>query len=319
MSGGQTGNKSGRKFVAIACAIMFLMAAGLSLWAQRMNYRGTIASQPVEVEGTRFTYEYVAPKNRKLMATYERVRDVDLLHKLTEIQAVDGVFVLPEPLHFVAAECQADNAFYYPPKSEMVLCYEFVDSLLAKGKTVAREKKEGKEFPQKYLVGALRFIMLHELGHALIAQLNLPITGREETAADEFAAVMMLQYVDQSEQLGTVENSILYASSALDDEKQNNMSVVADTHEMGKQRYFNLLCTIYGSDPSRYLTIVTDGDLPEWRAKSCHAYTERVMSTWGQLLTPHMGTKYQKSFDDWMDQSTHGRAAQEKNSSPYVR
>lgn len=32
------------------------------------------------------------------------------------------------------------------------------------------------------------FFMLHEVGHALIASYDLPITGSEEDAADQFAA-----------------------------------------------------------------------------------------------------------------------------------
>src|SRR5689334_22528436 len=44
----------------------------------------------------------------------------------------------------------------------------------------------------RFVAGNMLFVVLHELGHALISDLGLPVLGREEDAADAFASVAML-------------------------------------------------------------------------------------------------------------------------------
>src|SRR5688500_14135049 len=52
----------------------------------------------------------------------------------------------------------------------------------------AEERQEADLF----VLGNTVFILYHELGHALIDLLNLPVLGREEDAADNLASVMMI-------------------------------------------------------------------------------------------------------------------------------
>src|SRR5439155_721153 len=42
-------------------------------------------------------------------------------------------------------------------------------------------------------VGAVVFVLLHEISHALFDRLRVPILGREEDAADQLAAFMLLR------------------------------------------------------------------------------------------------------------------------------
>ena len=45
----------------------------------------------------------------------------------------------------------------------------------------------------EFVVGNTLFVLLHEMGHVLIAEMKLPVLGREEDAADTFAALAMLK------------------------------------------------------------------------------------------------------------------------------
>src|SRR6516225_7759504 len=41
----------------------------------------------------------------------------------------------------------------------------------------------------EFVVGNTLFVLLHEMGHVLMAEMKLPVLGREEDAADTFAAL----------------------------------------------------------------------------------------------------------------------------------
>ena len=51
----------------------------------------------------------------------------------------------------------------------------------------------------------------------------------------------------------------------------------------------------------------------------CPAYTRRVMTSWYELLSPHMAKKYQSTRQEWLEQGIKGRQAQDKNVDQYVR
>ena len=51
---------------------------------------------------------------------------------------------------------------------------------------------EERENAVQFVVGNMLFVFLHELAHAAIADLGIPVLGREEDAADEFAILRML-------------------------------------------------------------------------------------------------------------------------------
>src|SRR5262249_35713434 len=45
----------------------------------------------------------------------------------------------------------------------------------------------------EFVAGNMLFALLHETGHALVTEMELPVLGRDEDAADAFAVVMLLK------------------------------------------------------------------------------------------------------------------------------
>src|SRR5262245_2197605 len=45
----------------------------------------------------------------------------------------------------------------------------------------------------EFTLGNIFFSLFHELGHAAVTEMGLPVLGREEDAADSFATTTMLQ------------------------------------------------------------------------------------------------------------------------------
>src|SRR5690606_38416686 len=80
-----------------------------------------------------FTYAYLPPHSPGLQQIHQRVRDADLWRQLPEMQAIDGMFVLPRQLRYVTAESGEFGAFYRPADAEVVLCYETLRTLYERG------------------------------------------------------------------------------------------------------------------------------------------------------------------------------------------
>jgi len=72
------------------------------------------------------------------------------------------------------AKCGQVNAYYQPKLKHLVVCRELVE----------------------YSPWLARFAAAHEMGHAMVRQLDLPITGMEEMAADEVAALELCIFSD---------------------------------------------------------------------------------------------------------------------------
>lgn len=280
------------------------------------------AAKAEPAEGTRFLVEYVPPQDPVLQDAYDFSRKVDLYTRLPEVAGLSGMFELPRPLKLVTAECRQVNAFYDRDNGELVLCYEMIDTILAHAQKLAEERDLGEDFPAEYLLANLRFIMLHEMGHALIDVLDLSTTGREEDAADQLATTLMLTGRATDESPQEVARNLHMAASffmaGADPDGSYDLGAYADEHSLGEQRYFNVLCLLYGRDPARYLTVVTRSGLPEARAMRCPDESRRVTSSWARLLTPHFAPKYRMSVAEAEALAAKGEASR-RHDTPYVR
>lgn len=272
--------------------------------------------------GVVFGYEYVKPKTPALEPFYKMAHDTDLLRKLPEVHAIDGMLMLPRPINYVTAECGEVNAFYSPERGEVVMCYETMKVLQERGRELAATNKLDEAYAQRYLDANVRFILLHETGHALIQLLQIPITGREEDAVDQLATTLMLRFAGLDESTTTVTENLRMASNwfLARSTGEYNLDAYADEHALGEQRYFNLQCLLYGSDPARYLSVVTDGDLPEARAKGCPEEARRISRSWLRLLLPYVAPKFEMTEEKANRLFQQREQERDRNTSiPYVR
>lgn len=237
-----------------------------------------------------FIYTYRAPESAALRPLHARLVELDLLGTLPEIQTIDALLALPEPVVISTAECGEPAALYYPDRREVVLCYEMLQALYQQGLDLAAQSGQGTTFAERYVAANLRFIVSHELGHVLIDLLDLPVTGRIEDAVDQFAALLMQVFAREGESVADVAWNLRMASHwfLVGSRGQYPLEAYADAHSLGEQRYFNLQCLLYGSDPVRFSDLVAGGDLPPARAGSCPAEARRAGRAWTRLLLPHV-------------------------------
>jgi len=136
-------------------------------------------------------------------------------------------------------------------------------------------------------VWANQFILGHEFGHALIRQLNVPLTGLEEDSADGFATFFT---VNDKE---TGSNAALGAAVLFDamGSKRPNLTLedFSSDHPVILQRVYNFLCCVVGSDPHRLQnSLVTDGYLPEERSLLCRKEWTQLNYGWWTVLEPYL-------------------------------
>lgn len=140
--------------------------------------------------------------------------------------------------------------------------------------------------------------MYHELAHALIDGLSLPIFSREEDAADTFVVVITDQFFNaaQAEQL-TWASADQYARDAEEAEKKGRELAVWDTHSLDLQRYYNLICLYYGGDVDGRDDFADDNGLPHDRAETCEDEREQAERAWGSVLDD---IKRTRAGPDWI-------------------
>lgn len=277
-----------------------------------------------QAEGTRFLVEYVPPGDPALAGAYDFAKKLDLFARMPEVAALSGMFEMPRPLKLVTAECRQVNAFYDADKGELVLCYEMIETILQHADAMAQDKGLDGDFTAEYLLSNLRFITLHEMGHALIDVLDLSTTGREEDAADQLATTLMLTANPGGESPEAIARHLNMAASFFlanaSEDGGYDLGTYADEHSLGEQRYFNVLCLLYGRDPARYLPVVTRSGLPEARAMRCPDESRRVTTSWARLLQPHFAPKFRFTPEQAQAIAAQTAAEQRRNAdTPYVR
>lgn len=165
-----------------------------------------------------------------------------------------------------------DGPFYDPERAEIVFPPTFALDLL--------DVFEGDEES----VGLVSdFVLLHEIGHALIDQLDLPATGREEDAADELATVVSTEVLDD-EDLALAAAEWFDLSAAQRDELTEDD--VFDEHALDEQRFFTIACHVYGSDPEAFADLAAQAELPREQLDRCPDEYEQKVDAWTTLLDP---------------------------------
>jgi hypothetical protein len=135
------------------------------------------------------------------------------------------------------------------------------------------------------MVFANEFVLAHEIGHALVHDLELPITGREEDAVDGFAAYLLAD----NPKFGpaTALTAALFFDAMSSIRGKLHDEDFADEHSILEQRVYQFLCWTYGSDPKEFRSIVGKGGLPRARAARCPEEFNQVKTSWDRLLAPY--------------------------------
>jgi Putative metallopeptidase len=180
----------------------------------------------------------------------------------------------------------AQTASYQPRKIE--------ERINAAAVALAGDPKFKKLPPKRrqdlaeFVSGNILFVICHEIAHAAITQMGLPVLGRSEDAADSFATLRMIKLGTEFSSRVLAEAAKGWFLAARRDQKSGETVVYYDEHGLSQQRAYQIVCLMVGSDKDRYQDLARETRLPPDRQESCATDYGDASNSWNLLLQPHL-------------------------------
>jgi Putative metallopeptidase len=277
------------KRITAAAAMPFALAC-LALHAPAAAQAQVLHNDKVRIEYVEPKYEqiYLRLKRRQILEELDQfLSPLRLKHDIT-LSIEEG-----------GNECKSPNSYYSPDEYKLRLCYSWFD-MLENEASVEYKRNPGEPFSSlspglmpgftraEVIVGGTVGVTLHELGHAVFHIQQIPRLGREEDAADQIAAFMMVQF-GKPVALTTIKGTynVWHHWQAL--QLRRNKGILpgheADVHSLELQRSINFLCIAYGQDPVTFKEL-GDRLLPAVRKPNCASEYRQAEIAFRKTLLP---------------------------------
>ncbi|MDG3085120.1 DUF4344 domain-containing metallopeptidase [Vibrio hannami] len=197
-------------------------------------------------------------------------------------ELADSVFPFNNKLTIIYG--QNDGPYYDSQQHAVFIPYDFYLQAKAYFAKNNYEKEHGRS-AQYAALDTLMHTLLHEAGHAYVADQDIAILGKEEDAVDNFATVLLLEYVDKGSDVA-ISAADMFAYESEDKPEYYAMSEYAGEHSFDMQRYFATLCLVYGSNPEKfeYLLDEVESDYLDNRKDYCEFNYQQISNNWHRYL-----------------------------------
>jgi hypothetical protein len=154
-----------------------------------------------------------------------------------------------------------------------------------KGMSLERRQKLAE-----FVSGNMLFVLLHELAHAATTELQLPVLGRREDAADSFAALTLIHIKSGFSDRVLTQAAQGWFMADRRDRATGSTVPYYDEHGLNQVRAYQIVCFMVGADPVRFKDLATETKLPKDRQESCADDYQDAAKSWGKVLEPHLRT-----------------------------
>jgi Putative metallopeptidase len=236
--------------------------------------------------GDRFKIVYVKTNDRSSLQLMEAYHKNQLFNKVAKV--ITTKINLPRNITLLIKDCGEVNAYYNSSNHSITMCNELTKS----NYQVFRQAGFDNEQAWQAAIYATIFVFYHEAGHMLINELDIPVAGREEDAADQFSAYLLLN--NDPTEGKKMSKSIVEAGADwfnLTATKPSKESMLGE-HSLNQQRFYNLVCILYGADPNTYSELVKKLNYPDRRLNGCRLEYQQIASSWKRLLEPYENKGY---------------------------
>jgi hypothetical protein len=153
-----------------------------------------------------------------------------------------------------------------------------------------RFKGRSPEYVQgfaEFVSGNMLFVLLHEMAHAAITQMGLPVLGKVEDAADAYATLRLLRVGSDFSRRVLANAAKGWFLADRRDQKTGDTVEYYDEHGLNQQRAYQIVCLMVGSDGDKFKNLAKETKLPEERQDTCAGNYSNVAYSWDLLLKPH--------------------------------
>ena len=248
---------------------------------RRKSKRGSDEEEKPTPSGNagRFVYKQEAPEKPEHKSFEPLFKDA----RLSGVVKGMELFALPQNVPVFTADigpCAAPNAFYMPTKHAVFLCYPMAKAAYENFVAMGKSDKEASNLTRD----AMTFVLLHEMGHALIGELGLGVTGKEEDAVDELATLILIENGKHDMAIaGTYALVLLHQFQG-----KGRPTPFFDEHSVSEARLYDVFCMILGSNPKKFADEILR-ERPELKARApkCPDTYKKIDKAWTTLLAPH--------------------------------
>ena len=140
----------------------------------------------------------------------------------------------------------------------------------------------------EFVVGNMLFATLHEMGHAHVQEMGLPVLGREEDAADAYAVIALLKVGTDVSHNVLIQAAKGWFLSDARNQKEGYPLAFYDEHGLDRQRAYQIVCLMVGSDPETFSDLADQVKMPEDRQGTCQGDYSNASWSWTKALAPYL-------------------------------
>jgi Putative metallopeptidase len=258
---------------------MKLFVALLILIGASLNSEAAAAGKSAALRADRIQISYVPPKNSAHEPILQLLKERQALEKF---KGLLGALRLPRALLLKVEGCDGESNAWYGDDA-VTVCYEYLADIL---RNAPKETTAAGVTRIDAIIGPTLEVFLHEVGHAVFDYLAVPILGREEDAADQFAAYILLQFAESDAR--RLIYGVAYSYNIDASQPSTKKNPFADEHGLPAQRFYNVLCMAYGADSKLFANLVEKKYLPAERAENCADEYDQVIRALNKLIGPYI-------------------------------
>lgn len=225
--------------------------------------------------GAPITWQKPASKGDQV--GYETLKESE-----TELLAetLANTFQLQEPLTVKGVNGTDQGPSYDPEDNSITLPYGFA-AIVSEAVQSASGGVSKREQDER-VAAVTDLIFDHELGHALIAGYQLPVSGEEEDFADEIATILLLKSETGAE-YGT--DAAIFLANYSDSQEPPVLGNYVSAHGLDLEHALDILCWVAGSGKQALKEVEEIGAIG---VETCPQEFEQVSDKVTRELNPHL-------------------------------
>jgi hypothetical protein len=184
-----------------------------------------------------------------------------------------------------AAKVGASGPVYDPQARTTYIPWDFVEQ--ARTDLAAAAQSNNLTAPlDQVLSEAMTFVLYHETAHGVIDLLDVPSTGGEEADADSLGTILGIASGPSGQSIPLAADELFAAEAT---QPQNPAAQAAAGYDSPQERYYNVQCLVYGSNPARNASLVGgEQGVPPNQSQTCIFDYRREVRSWQRLLGPDL-------------------------------